>query len=856
MQKSHVFSCVFGFISLSLRIPSCLYADIDMGIESSQFSTIMTEQQLKSITVDDLFSSGKISRKTYNTLVRARMRNVYDLKRYQSGLPRLFRPGASGMKEINILLHQIETADGFAGMSQSLFLMPEPDLSKGEELLANLDDEQIQLLDLVYKRKLQEMQISRKRNTTKMGHALWTVPVTMFIRDFLLEKNDRVQILNEVGEVSMRQVQLVKDAINHELDIINAHEIPTAYRIYELKADGFLDDFTLSFYKTHRRLPLLYVIQNVLLLNKDKQMVKAFLQRYDVFEGKVEVDSEKIGKSAYTVTTYSNTVFDALFVEGKPMAPLSAFLDSLIVEPKNTAYLTQYVGDSLLIDGDLSVRKVVEDEHLLFNSLSVVAIMGKLLQRDFVSLGGYPRSFGAAMDERWNHSYLVRRELNDRFNFMLHLWKFRDSIVRTSTEYHSVDIFDYLQKEWGDNATETELFDEIAQDFRKMLNAELQLPIDENGCLIIPKFKEKSLADRLFIILDKEKQPLSLDTLTERINAGDGRRYVKASVSLALNKDDRFQGSGKKGVYALSVWQLPYFGSNADIVYEVLNEWGRPMKSDEIIGVLSQCSYNKQFSKNDLSSVFSLGKKLFVKLGQGYYGIVGKEYPPREEWDKMKMEDDISVKLPDIEVEDVIPPVFPLDDVEPKEEPQTAVEEVFEGMNTPVETVDESPVAEESVAEASVAEEPIAEVPIPEGAIAEETTVEESVVETPVAEESITEAPVAEEAIAVETVAEEPVVEETIPVEEEAVPVVIEDKKEGAFVNERPEPAGEIPEGWLGEWEQVQNFVEQYQREPIAIFTAEVHMAEWLAEQKRLMHEEVLTEQQINKLLQLRDRLW
>ena len=167
----------------------------------------MTEQQMKSISVDDLFSSGKISRKTYNTLVRARMRTVFDLKRYESGLPRLFRAGASGMREIKSLLSELDASDNMPEMTSMLFGFEEPEASSGETMLATLSEEDVALLDVVYKRQIDDMLNSHERLATRIAHALSTLPVTTFIRDFLYEDDDRILMLNDVSENSMPYVQ-------------------------------------------------------------------------------------------------------------------------------------------------------------------------------------------------------------------------------------------------------------------------------------------------------------------------------------------------------------------------------------------------------------------------------------------------------------------------------------------------------------------------------------------------------------------------------------------------------------------------------------------------------------------------
>ena len=64
----------------------------------------------------------------------------------------------------------------------------------------------------------------------------------------------------------------------------------------------------------------------------------------------------------------------------------------------------------------------------------------------------------------------------------------------------------------------------------------------------------------------------------------------------------------------------------------------------------------------------------------------------------------------------------------------------------------------------------------------------------------------------------------------------------------------------LADWDdmlqKVRDFITQNRREPLAMFTVEVQLANWLASQKRAMHEEALSPEQKAALLDLRDMLW
>ena len=829
----------------------------------------MTEQQMKSISVDDLFSSGRISRKTYNTLVRARMRNVFDLKRYESGLTRLFRGGTSGMREINTLLTELTASDNIPEMSSLFFAMEEPEMSKGEQLLASLSDDDLALLGIVYRKEIARLLQSHERTATKIANALSLVPVSHFIRDFLLEEDERILMLNEVGETSMPQVASVKTAINEEVALIKKGDVPVAFRILCYQAEGLLDDdgFALSYFLEHQHLPVLYVIQKALIANMHDQVFLAFLQRYDVFGGQVEIDRTKIDKSAFTITTYSNLVFDALFTPGASMEVLGKFISELVTDDANVAYLAEKVRGCLVTEDSACVAEIIGEEHLMLHPLCVTVMLGRLLAHSQTVFGGYPRSFGIAMDERWIHAYVVDRELAKAFDFQKELWRFRNSVVRMSTDNYSVNMEDYVASIIGDEYPDlADRQDDVTALMKVMVVGELGLETDEEGLVVIPRKRDKPLADRLFAILSKRKEPMMLDELTELINSGDGRRYVRASVSLALNKDERFQGSGKKGCYALSDWKLPYFGSNADIVYKVLDEANRPMRSEEIVDILAAYSYNSQFSKNDLSSVISLGKKLFRKLGLGYYGLVGRDYPSEDiQPTKRAFDAEVDALTEFLDKHHRVPSMKGNGDEVRLRTWFLRKRKEWEGSNNWSESkrqVFSLLMAKYDAMVAALQPQPMEEAlhADSEMPVSPEKTDSQSIT----ASLEILAATASSEIPSVPASSDVPSSSEDVPDSAENVPASFTEDVPASSFEDIPVPSeAQVPAEVLvsdEEWDvmasEVCSFVEKNEREPLSMFTAEVMLADWLADQKRRMREGLLSEEQTAMLLAIRDRLW
>lgn len=825
---------------------------------------------MKSVTVEDLFSGGKISRKTYSTLVKARLRNAFDLKRYQSGLPRLFKTGTSGIKEITTLLAELEVTDKLPDTPFTLFPSPEPQMSKGEMLLERLTEEQLDMLGIVFKKMIQKMLKTHERNNTRVANVLKPMPVSTFVRDFLLEDDERILMLSDVGEASLPQLSQIKKTLMEAVEGFEDDTVPVSFKILALHAGGLLDndDFVLQYFKEYMRLPVVYLVQKAVMENKSQQTFMAFLQRYDIFQGAVDVDMSKIDKTSFTISTYSNTVYDALFTYGASTEILGDFVSELMADTVNTAYLNNFFGGDFIAEDDPQVGNVIADEHLIMHPRCVLAIIGKMLAEKYTVLGGYTRNMGKALEGRWKNCYLMAKDLADDFDTERELWLFRDSVVKPSTEKSSVDIKDYLEARVEQSGQFFNI-ERLAEPFKKMVVTELELEVDEQGLVIVPKKRDKALADRLYIILENKKQPMLLEDLTNEINSGDGRRYVRASVSLTLNKDKRFQGSGKKGYYALREWQLPFFGSNADIVREVLENSETPMKADEIVAILKEYPYNKQFSKGDLSSVVMLGKNAFVKFESGFVGLGDKTYPeefvPKK---KAENENNVVEETPQdsqpVAVEQLTTvPVEPIPDevtdsipAEP-EEPQPAEAEVIQ----PIEAEEPQPAEAEEPQPAEAEEPQPAEAEEPQPAESEEIQPAESEEPQPTESEEIQPAE-AEDPQPAEPVASPEVETPAAKTEENSNGEVdVDSNAEDESDNNTPQAVVSVtPNDPIKEWKEkmqlVWQFVRDNGREPLEMFTAEVEMARWLKIQKQACRQNALPAELKSELLQLRDYLW
>lgn len=588
----------------------------------------MTDLQMKSISVEELLRCGKISKKTYQTLVKARMRSLSDLHKYQNSLRRLFRKETSGVSEINSLLRDIEQKNKWPQVMMSLFPISDPQLSKAESLLGQLDTIRMGLLKAAYQEQIQQWYQTYGANYTRMANVLNNIDCEDFIRYFLFEDDQKMLMVKDVGHMSLPLISRMKERLLKEIDIIRQEDENLALRLFNKTHSSLFvgDPFATDYFNRHQHTPFFYALQKMIERQMGHDEMVAFLKRYDIFGGQVVIPDRTVRKSDYTQKSYSNAVYDAFFVPGAERDVLGEQIVNLMNDPNQWEYLNQLPDTAVLTTQSEVIRRLVADEQLSLTPEFVMAVLGGLLPEKFVLIGGYLRNFGTAKNKIIRHFYLVPKKMMGNAPIAEEYFLLRDLIYETNIQKRPFDLLAYVGNRpyaTNDAASDTQM----AEVLRTLLQGELSLQEDEQGRVILPKRKECALADRLYFILDAHQcNPVSIEQLTEEVNTDGGRKYARATISQTLKKDVRFVNNGRRGCYALQEWQLPYFGTNTAIFRQVLEASDHPMTADEVIEVLSRYPYNQHLRKSDLSVAASMAKDQFVRLGFGVYGLKGKVY--------------------------------------------------------------------------------------------------------------------------------------------------------------------------------------------------------------------------------------
>ena len=522
----------------------------------------MTELQMKSISVEELLRCGKISKKTYHTLVKARMRSLSDLYKYQNSLRRLFRKETAGVLEINSLLREIEQENKLPQVMMSLFPISDPYLSKAESLLSHLDSVRMGLLKAAYQEQIQQWYQTYGANYTRMANVLNNIDCEDFIRYFLFEDDQKMLMIKDVGYMSLPLISQMKEHLLKEIDVIKQEGENLALRLFNKTHSSLFvgDVFAIDYFNRHQHAPVFYALQKLIERQMHRDEFVAFLHRYDIFDGQVEIPDRTVKKSDYTVKSYSNAVFDALFVPGASREVLGEQIVKLFNDQLQWEYLNLLPDTAVLTSQSDEMKHLVDDEHLSLSPEFVMAVLGIALSQKFVLVGGYLRNFGTAKNKIIRHFYLVPQKMMHQAPLVDEFFLLRDQVYETNIRKRPFDLMAYIGSR--PYATHDDACDTLmAEVLKSLLRGELYLQEDEQGRVILPKRKECVLADRLYLILDAHAHtPISLEQLTKEVNADGGRKYARATISQTLKKDERFVNNGRKGFYALQEWQLPNFG--------------------------------------------------------------------------------------------------------------------------------------------------------------------------------------------------------------------------------------------------------------------------------------------------------
>ncbi len=132
-----------------------------------------------------------------------------------------------------------------------------------------------------------------------------------------------------------------------------------------------------------------------------------------------------------------------------------------------------------------------------------------------------------------------------------------------------------------------------------------------------PEIKPRSVKDKIYLALKKEKRPLHFTKITEVINeiCQDGRLAKSQTVHNELIKDERCVLIGR-GIYALEEWGYQN-GIVKEVLARILKRKNNPMNQNEIIKEVLK----KRIIKKNTVIVNLKNHRCFVRLEDNRYRL-------------------------------------------------------------------------------------------------------------------------------------------------------------------------------------------------------------------------------------------
>lgn len=132
-----------------------------------------------------------------------------------------------------------------------------------------------------------------------------------------------------------------------------------------------------------------------------------------------------------------------------------------------------------------------------------------------------------------------------------------------------------------------------------------------------PEVNPRNIRDKIFVILEKNKQPMHFNEIAKAISESDFKRknVTVPAIHNELIKDSRFVLIGR-GIYALDTWGYTQ-GTVSDIIKQILTDAKEPVLREEIVKTVLR-------SRKVKESTILLNlqnKKLFKKVGKNSYTL-------------------------------------------------------------------------------------------------------------------------------------------------------------------------------------------------------------------------------------------
>jgi len=174
-----------------------------------------------------------------------------------------------------------------------------------------------------------------------------------------------------------------------------------------------------------------------------------------------------------------------------------------------------------------------------------------------------------------------------------------------------------LSSVWSNQVASDEEWQQIVQAFLELSDEVSSNPFEEWGIKGSPLVNPKRMGDKIYLVLNKHKQPLHFNDITEHINKYkfDKRQAYGPTVHNELILDERFVLVGR-GIYALREWGYRE-GTVTDVLKRILEQSNSPLTREELIAAVLK----ERIVKEGTIMLVLTDKDKFSRLEDGRYQL-------------------------------------------------------------------------------------------------------------------------------------------------------------------------------------------------------------------------------------------
>lgn len=591
-------------------------------------------KEIDNFTIEELRNEYKISNRTYNRCIDAKLLTLMDLIKFYEERKSFLEIKGAGKKvrdELESLCNEyiqiLNTSDN--------------------EILTNNIENTIQVLEnLSYKQRiilerkfLSISSASEKRRICRLGE----MGFERFFVEYLFASNDKLLDLQGIGEKSIDEIVELKNKMKECYDYLNRssdEEILFYFLSYTLNSNIPLNDFAKQFHSNNNHLPMFWILEQLLLEDKSKN-IDILVSSFPVFQNIETYTLEEIS-NIYNVTRerirqIRNNVYRKIFKISEDVINSKEedefYKIFMFLQYKDDwSYVINLINDlESLNQESLEIKELLDDENCNFTTGFILHIISYIFHDEFSLLG----EFGVPGSSNSKIIFLIRKKYSDVFIFDEFIEQFSTYVTKNEIE-HSLEIEKFLLNiTFWFSEIDTNAFEGIVKIVKDIIKYNFSLIPNNDNTVIIPATKKRKTSDVVYEILLNNGQPMHVNDIFKKlIKELPNNRYTEVSQILRILRDhEKITHRNRNSIYTLKEWTHVKSGTIRDAVFDFLNQNELPKSADEITNYVLQHFHTSK--KSIRASIFSDSLNRFCFFKKDLFGLEKKQYS--DEYEKIEV---------------------------------------------------------------------------------------------------------------------------------------------------------------------------------------------------------------------------